>query len=151
MLSKSRVCNHFKIVMAPFLGTEKVPRRNCVTKILPNVRVNFLVRFASKSWLYWVMASNLLEVFRKFFGAVGAIFCGFVGTFWLLPFSVVLGKSRFLNCRRIRPNHHFHHSFGKKCMIGSSGAYKPQIVHKSRSKTSVTFLAGHGKICPPHG
>ena len=30
------------------LGTEKVPQRDCVTKILPNVRVNFLVRFVSK-------------------------------------------------------------------------------------------------------
>ena len=30
------------------VGTEKVPQRNCVTKILPNVRVNILVRFASK-------------------------------------------------------------------------------------------------------
>ena len=28
------------------IGTEEVPQRNCVTKILPNVRVNFLVRFA---------------------------------------------------------------------------------------------------------
>ena len=31
-----------------FLGTEKVPQRNCVTKILPNIRVSFMVRFASK-------------------------------------------------------------------------------------------------------
>ena len=37
------------------LGTEKVSQRNCVTKSLPNVRVNFLVRFASKPLLYWVM------------------------------------------------------------------------------------------------
>ena len=38
------------------LGTEeKVPQRNCVTKILPNIQVNFLVRFASKPLLYWVM------------------------------------------------------------------------------------------------
>ena len=39
------------------LGTEKAPKRNCVTKILPNVRVNFLVNFlvrlASKPLLYW--------------------------------------------------------------------------------------------------
>ena len=47
---------------------------NCVTKILPNVRVNFLVRFASKPWFYWVTTSNPLELFRKFFGAVRAIF-----------------------------------------------------------------------------
>ena len=38
-----------------FLGTEKVPQRNCVTKIGPNVRVNFLVRFASKPLSYWAM------------------------------------------------------------------------------------------------
>ena len=60
------------------LGTEKVPQRNWVTKIAPNVRVNFLVRFASKPLFYWVMADNPLEMFRKFFGAVRAIFwfCG---------------------------------------------------------------------------
>ena len=33
--------------------SEKAPRRNCVTKILPNVRVNFLLRFASKPLFYW--------------------------------------------------------------------------------------------------
>ena len=58
------------------LGTEKVPQRNFVTKILPNVRVNFLVRFASKPLFYWIMTSNPLELFRKFFGAVRE-------TFWL--------------------------------------------------------------------
>ena len=60
------------------LGTEKVPQRNCVAKILPNVRVNFLVRFASKPSFCWVMTGNPLELFRKFFGAVRAIFwlCG---------------------------------------------------------------------------
>ena len=63
------------------LGTEKVPQRNCVTKTLPNVRVNFLVRFASKPLFYWVMTGNPLELFRKFFGAVRALF-GFVGPFW---------------------------------------------------------------------
>ena len=59
-------------------GTEKVPQRNCVTKILPNVRVNFLVQFASKPLFYWVMTGNPLKLFRKFFGAVRAIFwlCG---------------------------------------------------------------------------
>ena len=56
-----------------FLGTEKVPQGNCVIKILPNVRLNFLVRFASKPLFYWVMTGNPLELFRKFFGAVRAI------------------------------------------------------------------------------
>ena len=56
------------------LGTAKVPQRNCATKILANVRVNFLVRFASKPLFYWVMTGNPLELFRKFFGAVRAIF-----------------------------------------------------------------------------
>ena len=55
------------------LGTEKVPQRNCVTKIFPNVRVNFLVRFASSPLFYWVMTGNALELFGKFFGAVRAI------------------------------------------------------------------------------
>ena len=65
------------------LGTEKVPQRNCVTKILPNFGVNFLVRFASQPSFYWVMTGNPLELFRKFFGAVRAFF-GFVCPFWLL-------------------------------------------------------------------
>ena len=63
------------------LGTEKVPQRNCVTKILPNVRVNFLVRFASKPLFYWEMTGNPLELFRKFFVAVRAIFW-FCGSFF---------------------------------------------------------------------
>ena len=60
------------------LRTGKVPQRNCVTKILPNVRVNFLVRFASNPLFYWIMTGSPLELFRKFFGAVRANFwfCG---------------------------------------------------------------------------
>ena len=54
-----------------FGGTEKVPQKNCVTKILPNIRVNFLVRFASKPLFYWVMTGNPLELFRKFSLALG--------------------------------------------------------------------------------
>ena len=34
-------------------GTEKVPQRTFETNILPNFRVNFLVRFASKPLFYW--------------------------------------------------------------------------------------------------
>ena len=63
------------------LGTEKVPQRNCMTKILPNIRVNFLVRFASKPFFYWVMtgnpsncSENSLVLFVRFFG--------FMGPFW---------------------------------------------------------------------
>ena len=52
-------------------GTEKVPLRTFATKISPNFRVNFLVRFASKPPFLWVSA---LELFRKFLGAVRAIF-----------------------------------------------------------------------------
>ena len=38
------------MIFAPMVhsGTEKVPHRTCATKILPNFRVNFLLRFASK-------------------------------------------------------------------------------------------------------
>ena len=42
-------------------GTEKVPQRTCMTKILPNFRLNFLVRLASKPFFYWVMPSNCSE------------------------------------------------------------------------------------------
>ena len=60
------------------LGTGKVPQRNSVTKILPNVRVNFLVRFASNPLFYWMNAGNPFELFRNVFGVVRANFwfCG---------------------------------------------------------------------------
>ena len=71
----------------PRLETEKVPQRNGMTKILPNVRVNFLVRFASKPLFYWVMTGNPLELFRKFFGAVRPVF-------WLCGSFLVPDKNR---------------------------------------------------------
>ena len=40
------------------VAREKVPQRNCVTKIWPNVRVDFLVWFASKPLFYWAMTGN---------------------------------------------------------------------------------------------
>ena len=53
-------------------GTEKVPQKTFATKMLPNFRVNFLVRFASKSLFYWVLPSNCSEnylvLFVRFFG-----------------------------------------------------------------------------------
>ena len=52
-------------------GTEKVPQRTCATKILPNFRVNIRVRFASKPLF---SLDSTLELFRKLFGAVRAIF-----------------------------------------------------------------------------
>ena len=52
-------------------GTEKVPQRTSATKILPNFRVNFLARFASKPLFYWVVPSNCSEnylvLFVRFF------------------------------------------------------------------------------------
>ena len=41
------------IRIATYLGDRKVPQRNSVTKILPNVRGNFLVRFASKPLFFF--------------------------------------------------------------------------------------------------
>ena len=49
-----------------------------MSKILPNVRVKFLVRFVSKPLFYWVMTGDPLELFRKLFGAVRAFCFGFV-------------------------------------------------------------------------
>ena len=51
-------------------GTKTVQQRTFATKILPNFRVNFLARFASKPLFYWVVPSNCSE---KFFRAVRAI------------------------------------------------------------------------------
>ena len=56
--------------------TEKGTQRTCATKILPNFRVNFLVRFASKRFLnplfYCAVSSNCSEnslvLFVRFFG-----------------------------------------------------------------------------------
>ena len=45
-----------------------------MTKILPNVRVNFLVRFASKPLFYWVMSGNPSNSSENYFGDVRAIF-----------------------------------------------------------------------------
>ena len=55
-------------------GTEKVPQRTFATKISPNFRVNYQGRFASKPLFYLVMTGNPFELFRKFFGAVRALF-----------------------------------------------------------------------------
>ena len=53
-------------------GRKKVPQRACATKMLPNFRVNFLVRFASKPLFYWVLPSKCSEIylvlFVRFFG-----------------------------------------------------------------------------------
>ena len=42
-------------------GTEKVPQRTFATEILPNFRVNFLVRFASNPLFYWAAPTNFSE------------------------------------------------------------------------------------------
>ena len=60
---------------------EKVPQRNCVTKILRNVRVNFLVRSAlvlldNDPAIPSNCSENSLVLSVRFFG--------FVGPFWLL-------------------------------------------------------------------
>ena len=58
--------------------TEKVPQRTFATKILPNFRVNFLVRFASKPFFYRVVPSNCSEdslvLFVHFFWLWGSFF-----------------------------------------------------------------------------
>ena len=66
-----------------FFGDRKGTPRTFATKILPNFRVNFLVRFASKPLFYWVMTR---ELFRKFFGTVRAFFWLW-GSFWHLTYS----------------------------------------------------------------
>ena len=56
----------------PSLGAETVPQRNCVTKIWPNVRVNFLVQFASKPLFYCRIVQKICLVpFVRFLGFVG--------------------------------------------------------------------------------
>ena len=52
-------------------GTEKVPQRTCAAKIMPNFRVNFLVRFV-KPLFYSVVRSKCSEsslgLFTRIFG-----------------------------------------------------------------------------------
>ena len=55
-----------------------------MTKSLLNIRVNFLVRFASKPLFYCAMTGKPLELFRKFCGAVRTI----LGPFWLLSINI---------------------------------------------------------------
>ena len=57
-------------VWSPGCSPKTVRQRTCVTKIWPNFRVNFLVRFVLKRLFHWV-----LDLFRKFFGV-------FIGPFW---------------------------------------------------------------------
>ena len=52
----------------------RCPQRTFATKVPPNFPVNVLVRFASKPLFWWVMTGSPLEFFRKFFGAVRALF-----------------------------------------------------------------------------
>ena len=49
-------------------------RKGTTKKLCDKDLLNFLARFASQPLFYWVMTGNPLEFFRKFFGAVGAIF-----------------------------------------------------------------------------
>ena len=62
-------------------GTEKVPQRSCVTKILPNFRVNFRLRFASKPLFCCIVPSNCSENSLALFIV---LFLGFWGTFFAL-------------------------------------------------------------------
>ena len=65
-------------------GTEKVPQRTYATKILPNFRVKYLVRFASKPFVLLgddpVTPSNCSENYMVPF----VRFFGFGVLFWLL-------------------------------------------------------------------
>ena len=70
----SQIASDLRFAILRFGDRKGTTKKNCVTKTLPNVRVNFLVRFASKPLFYWVITGNPLELFRKFFGAVRAIF-----------------------------------------------------------------------------
>ena len=53
-------------------GQKRYPKELLRQRFLPNFRVNFLVRFASKPLFYWVVPSNCSEnslvLFVRFFG-----------------------------------------------------------------------------------
>ena len=73
--------------------TETVAQRAFATKISPNFRVNLLVRFASKPLFCQVMTGYPLELFRKVFGAVRAIFWHWA-SFWV-PQQIGDGEHQF--------------------------------------------------------
>ena len=73
---------------APLIGDRTGTAKKLCDKDLAE-RSGELSGFASKPLFYWVMTNNPLEVFRKFFGAVRAIF-GFVSPFWLLILDVTI-------------------------------------------------------------
>ena len=61
-------------------GRKGYPKKTCATKTLPNFRVNFLVGFASKPNVYWVVPSNCSEIYLVLFLRL----FGFGVVFWLL-------------------------------------------------------------------
>ena len=75
-------------------GPDKVPQRHFMTKSLPNFRLSFLVRFASKPLFHWVIPSdcseNSLVPFVRFFG--------FVSRSW--PLIVLCDGVVTITCRR---------------------------------------------------
>ena len=129
---------------APIIGDRKGTTKKGVTKILPNVRVNFLVRFASKPLFYWITAGNPLEMFRQFFGAVRANFW-LSGSFLAPEIKVTLGKAAKcrqkvcsskrppkLEPRSVRPNEVFENLTSRICpekqRIGSGGSVREKSV-----------------------
>ena len=84
--SVTHSCSNFRVAQfraVPVSGSPRLKIRNrkgtpknFATKISPNFRVNFLVRFASRLLFYWVAPSNcsenVLVLFVLFFGPWGS-------------------------------------------------------------------------------
>ena len=94
-----------------------------MTKILPNVRVNFLVRFASEPLFCWIMTSDPLELFRNSLLLFARIF-GFVGPFFRPVMFLV--RMVFFAILRLFPKNSLKrllgprcHKQGKQCWIGN--------------------------------
>ena len=74
-----------------------VPQRACVTKFLPNFRVNFLLRFASKPLSNWAVPSNSWENSLVLF----------VQCFWLWGSLLALGHRWWFGVLRARDSRPF--------------------------------------------
>ena len=84
------------------LGTEKVPKRTCVKKILPNFRVNVLMQFASKPLFFWGSASRIVQKILWYFScdfSFGVLFLALIYVFQMSQGTTPSAINRSLSHR----------------------------------------------------
>ena len=93
---------------------KKAPQRTFATKFLPNFRVNFRARFASKPLFFFFWGGggegSALESLRKFFGTVRAFF-GLWGSFLALESPKLLCDFQALSLKELGLSPGCHNGF----------------------------------------